>query len=205
MSQSKYPINESFIDALLEKVTKLAQASSTTKKGFMPMNDPMAAAVGAPPMGGPGMPPPGGLPPGPPPGGPGAPPGGPPPLDLSMLLGAPGGIGGPPGPVPPPSPMDVGIGPSTTPPPGGTTPGGSPTGESGAEADASKTIGNMTKDEFSYLLKSSVSNVFDQNVSDITAALRELKSEIADIKSMLSKNLGGGTELSEETESRRML
>lgn len=202
MNESHYPIPPAF----LEKIVAIIN-SSQVKEAFMPANDPMAAALGAPPPGGMGAPmggpmggPMGAPPPPPPPGG-----GGMPPMDLGSLLG----LGGMP-------PMDMGMGGAVPPPPPPTPGMPLPTGEEmggqtgaergGEEPETTKTIGNMNKEEFGFLLKSNVSSVVEESISDLASVIKELKKDIADIKAALEKSTGlVSEERGEAGPERRML
>ena len=179
---AKYPISPD----LIAKARQLLE-----KQAFMPMQDPAAAAAGAgaAPSGGgapPGMDPMamlmgGGTPPGSSPAG-GAPPGGAP-------------AGGPMG-MPPDLMSILGGG---APPSGGTQPEQQPANETqsqqgGETGGRSKTLGELSEDDFESLVKSTVSDVMDRTISDLTSALRDLKEEIADLKSQLAE-LKSGTSM----------
>ena len=170
---AKYPIPPDLIAKARQNLEKQA---------FMPMQDPAAAAAGAGAAA--GAPPAGGAPPG---------------MDTMAALmggGVPPGAGAPPGAGPMGMPPDLmsllGGGPpagGAAPPAGGEVPPSQQQNQvpEGGGAPKSKTLSELSEDDFESLVKSTVSDVIDKTVSDLTSALRELKDEIADLKSQLTE------------------
>lgn len=156
-----HPINPELIQQALLNLQKTA---------FVPMQDPMMAAMGGAA---------GGAPPGPAPAGaPGAPPGMP--MDPMMMGGGmPMGL--------PPDMMNM----LNPPAPGMGAPPAEQGQEAGSKESKGESAGGLTKEDIQSLVQTTVREAIDDPIGDLTAIVRDLKEEIADLKSQINAILGG--------------